>query len=126
MRYESMRRLSAASSRRKTLVAPTRAPAVKRRRAASHAKSIVACAPSVAEKHALVDALPPTGEAMAALERLAHGDEEPEADDALEPAGLLGLDDDALISSLSRVAVPCARASALRLDLWRRPFSILY
>ena len=43
----------------------------------------VACAPSVAEKHALVDALPPTGEAMAALERLALGDEEAEADDAL-------------------------------------------
>ena len=44
----------------------------------------VACAPSVAEKHALVDALPPTGEAMAALERLALGDEEAEADDALK------------------------------------------
>ena len=44
----------------------------------------VACAPSVAEKHALVDALPPTGAAMAALERLALGDEEAEADDALK------------------------------------------
>ena len=43
----------------------------------------VACAPSVAEKHSLVDALPPTCEAMAALERLAL-DEEAEADDALK------------------------------------------